>query len=215
MPQQLEPIILKPLDHIAMPVQVLLQLVTPADGHVFSLTVDGIVYTFEFDNNSSLTAPGRIAIPLGANDTATATTFVTLARTLMGDKIYFSSEGGYVDMLARHPDTSFAAQAISGTSQLGPVSNSQRSLPTVLIAFNREVFAADVTRGKMVTLIPLDVIAFIFARIQTSFSNASTVNWTGQVTVPSSGRIELINGGATPYVAGNFLQLIVTGDRYE
>ena len=160
MPQPLEPIIVKPLDHIAMPVQVVLQLVSPADGHVFTLTVDSVVYTFEFDSNSSVTA-GRIAIPLGANDTATATNFVTTARLLMGDKIYFAPEGGYVDMLARHPEINFTGQILSGTSLIGPATVPQRSLPTILIACNREVYLADVSRGKMVALVPLDIVAVV------------------------------------------------------
>lgn len=184
----------------------------PVDGEFFIVGVNGEAVIFELDNNGSVGA-GRVLVPIGGSAAAAAVNLAAAITLAFGTYLTVLVDGAYFDVFATGPDVSMAASAAGGASALILVLAAQHAIPSAVVMIEREAQSLDVTRGKIVLHHRLDFLQYVNVNLIVGATEA-LIAWTGTVT-SLSGRIELVNGGATPYVAGNVFKLICYGDRYD
>lgn len=202
-----------PLDYVPKAAQGLSQ-VNNTDGDAFYIIVDGLRIDYELDNNSTSVA-GRVRVPMGGSAAATVLNIITVLTPLLQGKVYFTADGAFLDVVAVDSNISLEMGVVAGGSPGGGLVNSaQRVLPTACVMLDRTVYPQDVTRGKVLVYHQIDNPYFLNVNLCTASNNLALIPWSGTV-LSTAGAIQLVNGGATPYVAGNVFKLIIIGDKYE
>jgi len=187
--------------------------VNNTEGDAFYIVVDGKRIEYELDNNSTVGA-GRVRVPMGGDATATVTNIVTVVEPLLEGKVQLYADGAFLDVVARDSNIDLQMGLLAGGSLGGGiVSPPQRVLPTACVMIDRVIYAQDVTRGKVRVYHQMDNVSFANVNVVNG-TTLALIPWTGTL-LSFPGHIDLVNGGATPYIAGNWVKLIVIGDKYE
>lgn len=194
--------------------QLVLQVGSRVDTDALTLTINGRSTTFEYDNNSSVTA-GRVAVPIGGTGPTNGANLAAAVSSVYGDVVRFVNDNAWEYIIANTPDCDLSGVVVTGTMGLdkGVVARPQQPMAVAFI--NRLVGASDVTKGNTNLYTGIDTIYYLNVILRASGGNPTPILYNGTVTITGE-LVQFAQGTTTGvYAAGNVFQCIVMGDKVE
>ncbi len=189
------------------------------DGDTLQLTVEGESFTYEFDNNSSISDPDFVAVTIGGSAGATMDNLAAAITATQGSggtnrlRVAHTSSSSIVELAVRDVLGNYALTIAESTSgaRMATATHGARRLPVLAQLFSviYTVTAEDVSKGySQIWLPPGITITFYTWNFFTGTANQTNINYTGSISVGADNFKFAFDGG-TNLAAGNIIQLMV------